>query len=51
MDINEEIRETLKKQLELLSKRSELPNTKDNELPVLTHAMIEVVAVLQANFT
>jgi len=42
----EEIKETLYKQLELLSKRSEEQNS---DLPALTHAMIEIVAILNAS--
>lgn len=40
----EEIKETLERQLELLSERSEEPGS---DLPALTHAMIEIIALLR----
>lgn len=50
MNMREEIGETLRKQLELLSERSKSPRTQDADLPALTHAMIEVAAALRTNF-
>ena len=48
--IRSEIKEALRKQLRLLSGRSDSPCVNGEELPALTHAMIEVAAVLQTNF-
>ena len=41
--MDEEIKETLKKQLELLLERSKKP---DSNLPELTHAMVEIIPFL-----
>lgn len=41
--MDEEIKITLKKQLELLSERSNEPGS---DLPVLTHAMMEIITLL-----
>lgn len=38
--MDEKIKETLKKQLELLSERSKEPGS---DLPALTHAMVEII--------
>ncbi len=43
--MDEETKETLKKQLQLLSERSK---ELDSDLPALTHAMVEIAKLLNA---
>ena len=45
---NEEIRETLQKQIQLLSERSEKP---DSDLPALTHAIVEIVTAISSTIS